>query len=457
LAFLWKLAREQVTVKRALLAVILVPLGLYLYDEAFLNDAIIVEPFSVPKRYEEAGFTPEAMSRLIADALVDLEEQANSRLEKDRLALSSDPSSIPDIEVPGTKLGIRTLVEATQQVFRHDTRHIRGAIVSPLTGGPEGANSEVEIILRIVQGRNRGLQVTARAPAGDPHVVALKTAESILRQINPYLLGAYRCHIKDWNGAIEIASEIINDSPKDKRENAMAHLLCGNALVGQGKHAEAIAYYDEAIILEPDFALAYHNWGAVLADQGKNAEAISVYQKAICLDPKFALAYAGWGNALMNQGKNAEAIPLYQRATTLDTKLAPAYNNWGLALANQGKNAKAISLYQKAATVDPKLAPAYYNWGNALASQEKNAEAAPLYEKATTLDPKYAYAYNNWGFVLAKQGRNAEAVPLYEKATALAPKFGLAFMNWAAALDALGRHAEAEEKRRKAAKGDGAK
>jgi tetratricopeptide (TPR) repeat protein len=457
LAFLWKLAREQVTVKRAVLAAVLIPLGLYIYDEAFLNNAIILEPFSVPKRYEEAGFTPEAMGRLVADALLDLEEKANSRLAKDRLALSSDPSSVPDIEVPGTKLGLRTLVEATQQVFRHDTTHIRGSIVSPLTGGPEVANSEVEIILRVAQGRNRGLQVTARGPAGDPHGVAQKTAEAILRQINPYLLGAYRRQTKDWDGAIKIAREVIDNPPKDRRETARAYLLWGLALSDQGKDAEAIPLYQKATTLDPKLAPAYYDWGLVLARQGKSAEAVPLYEKATTLDPKLAPAYNSWGNALANQGKNAEAIPLYQKAIALDPNLALAYNNWGLALADQGKSAEAVPLYEKATTLDPKLAPAYNNWGNALADRGENAEAATLYEKATALDPKLAYAYNNWGLVLAKQGRNAEAVPLFQKATALDPKFGRAFMNWADALDAIGKHAEAEEKRRKAAEGDRSK
>jgi tetratricopeptide (TPR) repeat protein len=421
LALLRKLVREQVTVKRAVLAAVLIPLGLYICEEAFLSDAILLEPFSVPKRYEEAGFTPETMSRLIADALLDLEEQASSRLEKDRLALSSDPSSVPDIEVPGTKVGMRILVEATQQVFGHDTTHIRGAIVSPLAGAPAGANSDVEIILRIARGRNRGSRVTTRGPAGDPQGIAQKAAEAILRQINPYLLGVYRLRIKDLDGAIEVAREVIGNPPKDRREAAKAYLLWGNALVAQGK----------------------------------NAEAIPLYENAAALDPKLALVYNNWGNALADQGKNAEAVPLYRKATTLSPRLAPAYYNWGTALAAQGKNAEAIPVYQKAATLDPKLALAYNGWGLALAAQGKNADAIALYEKATTLDPKLAVAYNNWGVALGNQGKNAEAVPLFEKAATLHHKPAL--INWAIALDALGKHAEAQEKRRIAAEGDRSK
>jgi tetratricopeptide (TPR) repeat protein len=483
---LWRQGRAQVNLKRAIPALFLILLGVCVYSGASLN-SIVIEPFSVPKRYEDAGLTPEVMSRLIADALVDLEEQAHSGMRKDRLALSSDPSPFPDIEVPGTKFGLRTLVEATLQIFRRDPTHVRGAILLPITSaattsGAETAASEVEINLRIVRGRDSDLSLKTRGPAADPHGIGQKTAEAILRQINPYLLGAYRAQTKDWDGALSIAKEIISDPRKDKRELAKAYLLWGGGLGNQGKYAEAIPFFEKATTLDPKFALAYYNWGVSLAEQGNYTEAIRLYEKATILDPKDAAAYYNWGVSLMKQGKNTEAITFYEKATALDPKLAIAYSNWGAALAKKGKNAEAIPLYEKAATLDPKLpiaynnlgivradqskyaeaialyekaatldpndAAAYYNWGNALAKQGKNAEAIPFYEKAATLDPKDADVYSNWGLALAKQGKNAEAIALYEKATALNPNLPLAYYNWCNALDALGKHAEAEEKRR---------
>jgi superkiller protein 3 len=507
LALLWKFVREHLSVKRVLIAALLLPLGLYILDEAFLNNPIIVDSFYVPKRFEDAGFTSEAMSRLIADALLDLEVQANSIMEKDSLALSSDPSPVPDINVPGTGLGIRTLVDVTQQVCRRDPMHIGGAIVLPLTSGSEAANSEVKIILRFVHGRGRYSLVITGGPAEDPRGVATKAAEGILRQINPYLLGCDRLEAKNWADAIKIANEMIGGPPQGSRNIAKAYVLWGNALEHQGKHAEAIPFFEKATTLDPKLALAYSNWGNALSNQGKNAEAIPFFEKAVCLDPKFALAhnnlgyalasqgknaeaisffekattldpksalaYNNWGEALANQGKNAEAIPFFEKATTLDPKYAFAYNNWGLALANQGKNAEAVPFFEKATTlyaldavspyvsagtfanakppVDPNFAVAYNNWGNALVHQGKNAEAVPFFEKATILDPEYALAYNNWGYALASQGKNAEAIPFYEKATSLDPKNVLAYNNWGKALDLLGNHSEAEAKRRKAA------
>ena len=52
---------------------------------------------------------------MIGDALNEIEDKAHSVMKKDTLTLSSDTSSVPEIEIPGTKSGIRTIVEAARQ------------------------------------------------------------------------------------------------------------------------------------------------------------------------------------------------------------------------------------------------------------------------------------------------------------------------------------------------------
>src|SRR5712692_5557335 len=98
LTSLWKRVRQQVTLKRAVSLLLLFTLGGYFYTEDYVN-SIVIEPFSVPKSYQDAALTPEVMSRLIADALVDFEEQSHSRMGHDRFALSSDLSSVPDVDI----------------------------------------------------------------------------------------------------------------------------------------------------------------------------------------------------------------------------------------------------------------------------------------------------------------------------------------------------------------------
>ena len=62
----------------------------------------------------------------------------------------------------------------------------------------------------------------------------------------------------------------------------------GIALYSQGKYNEAIKAYDEAIKLDPKYAMAWNNKGLALNSQGKYNEAIKAYDEAIKLDPKYA-------------------------------------------------------------------------------------------------------------------------------------------------------------------------
>src|SRR5207302_2480624 len=82
-----------------------------------------------------------------------------------------------------------------------------------------------------------------------------------------------------------------------------------------------------AIGIDPRSPVAHNNWGNALAEQGKVAEAIPHYQQALQFKPDYADAHNNWGNALANQGKMAEAIPHYQQALQIRPDHASARAN----------------------------------------------------------------------------------------------------------------------------------
>lgn len=129
--------------------------------------------------------------------------------------------------------------------------------------------------------------------------------------------------------------------------NYVAHKNLGNALADQGKAAEAIQHFEQALQIIPD-AQAQYDWGTTLAEQGKLAEAVPHFEQALQLNPNYAKAHNNFGNVLAAQGRLAEAVPHYKRVLELNPDYAEAHFNLGNALADQGKLAEAMPHFHQA-------------------------------------------------------------------------------------------------------------
>ena len=76
----------------------------------------------------------------------------------------------------------------------------------------------------------------------------------------------------------------------------------------------AIANYNEAIRVDPNYALASTNRGIAYASKGDNDRAIADYNEAIRLDPKSALAFGNRGIAYGKKGDNDRALADFNEA-----------------------------------------------------------------------------------------------------------------------------------------------
>ncbi|MFQ5949456.1 MAG: tetratricopeptide repeat protein [Nitrospiria bacterium] len=94
--------------------------------------------------------------------------------------------------------------------------------------------------------------------------------------------------------------------------SAVAHNNLGLTLRSQGKAGEAIAHYEAAIRLDPDYAEAHNNLGMAYDRLGSIDQSGDHYEKAIHLNPSvsaFHLNYATW---LERKGAFAEARREYR-------------------------------------------------------------------------------------------------------------------------------------------------
>jgi hypothetical protein len=97
----------------------------------------------------------------------------------------------------------------------------------------------------------------------------------------------------------------------------MAHNNLANALLAQGRVDEAVAHYQEAIRLKPDYGNAHYNLGIANFQRGDYSEAVARFREAVRLKPKSAEACNNLGAALAKAGQTNEAIAQFEAAARL--------------------------------------------------------------------------------------------------------------------------------------------
>jgi tetratricopeptide (TPR) repeat protein len=224
---------------------------------------------------------------------------------------------------------------------------------------------------------------------------------------------------------------------------AEAHNDLGIALAKAGKIDDAIAHYEQALRIKPNDAKAHYNLGIALAQTGKTEEAIAHYEQVLRVKPDDAKAHYNLGTALTRVGKMSEAIAQYEQALRLNPNYAEAHNDLGIALYQTGQRDAAMNHYQKALQLKPDYAEAHSNYGVALQMLGMVPDAIEHYEQALRIDPDYAVAHCNLGIALAQLGRVPEAVGHWEQALRIKPDYAEVHYALGAALEQAGSVREA--------------
>jgi tetratricopeptide (TPR) repeat protein len=146
-----------------------------------------------------------------------------------------------------------------------------------------------------------------------------------------------------------------------------------------------------------DEAVRRNNVGADLLKQGKLAEALAEFRQAVTADPTYAAAWRNLGFALDKAGQLDEAVTAYQQAVALEPEVN-AYNNLGVLYDKKERYAEAIQEFQKAlklspgnATVQKNLEQARQNQG-ILQERQARITQAKQEAEARPRDPRAAYS-----------------------------------------------------------------
>lgn len=99
--------------------------------------------------------------------------------------------------------------------------------------------------------------------------------------------------------------------------HAVLHHLLGTLRQQQGRNEEALALFDGAITLNPDFAEAWNNRGISQRSLKKFPESLASFEAALALRPDYAMAWSNRGRALLYVDRIDDGIAAFMRHAEL--------------------------------------------------------------------------------------------------------------------------------------------
>ncbi len=229
----------------------------------------------------------------------------------------------------------------------------------------------------------------------------------------------------------------------------MAYNNLGNVLAKQGKLAEAIKHFRQAVQIEPGNAEAHSNLGVAFQLQGKLDDAITHLTKALELNPNFVSIHVELGEIFVRKGSFDLAVTQFTEALRLELGSAKVHHNLGLSLARMGKLVQATTHFERAMHLDPNSALLHCDLAKALAQTDKTQKAITHYKKSLELKPDWIRPMNTLAWLLATHKETElqnpkEAVRLAQRACELTDYNNTALLDTlAAAYAADGRFSDA--------------
>src|SRR5213596_881293 len=227
---------------------------------------------------------------------------------------------------------------------------------------------------------------------------------------------------------IKLGVEETRALAKKSTENPEAHRLYLLGRYEFGKYSEAgwtssIRYYEQALKLDPNYALAYcgladtyaYMGGVMMPSKEAVAKEKEFAQKALELDPELPEAHLSLACAFGGAFDWRNAQIEFDRAIELNPNLAWAYEIYAWFLGGLGRLDEAIAKDKKAIELDPlnsffQSALAYY-----LYHARRYDDAIVQIRKTLELDPTSTLARHWLGCCLLWKGDTAGAIAEFQR------------------------------------------
>jgi tetratricopeptide (TPR) repeat protein len=223
-------------------------------------------------------------------------------------------------------------------------------------------------------------------------------------------------------GELQTFAALNDATQKNKRAAAQSLYSQGLAQISRDDYAKAVAYFDRATEIDPNYAEAWYQAGFCYGMLGKHADALKASRRAAALRPEWAETFVNVGASSFALGQFKDAVEAYRQATRLDPYNPDAQFALGLSLNKLNRADEEILAYKRAVAQKPDHAGALERLGLAYFKAKRFAEAAQAFETLKTYKPE-AKTYNYLGESLFELGKTEESVEAFNNAVNLNPDF----------------------------------
>jgi Flp pilus assembly protein TadD/SAM-dependent methyltransferase len=195
----------------------------------------------------------------------------------------------------------------------------------------------------------------------------------------------------------------------------------GIALHAAGEFAAAVASYEQAIAVDPEYASAHYNLALTHLLLLRYSEAETSFRTALLYRADFPEAWVALADALRALGRDEEALAALDKAIALRSDYVGALLNSIALLQNLGRLESAVANSRRVLELEPDNSMAQFSVAISLHGLGRLSEAETSYRRALALEPDYPDARANLALVLQAKGRMQEALPLLFEVVANAP------------------------------------
>ncbi|MEO8430640.1 MAG: sulfatase-like hydrolase/transferase [Acidobacteriota bacterium] len=232
---------------------------------------------------------------------------------------------------------------------------------------------------------------------------------------------------EEWDRAEGLLVGITQSDP----EVIDAYSALGGIQVKQGRLAEAVASYREAMRRRPDDPVLVTGFASTLLKSGRPEEAERILRDALIAVPSEPRLHFLLGTVQASRGRDEEAIGSFRKTLAENPRSAPAHAELAAIYGRKGDAAASEEHAARALAIDPRIQGAHLARADSLAREGRTEDAVAEYRLEAEVAPKDVRPVFGLSAMYRRLGRSAEEEAALRRAIEIAPDFAPAYLDLA--------------------------